>query len=58
MVKPTPEEARNGWTEETLTAYIEERQRQQLEAADPKHPRRRVRPMTANGAYNPLKWGR
>ena len=32
-VEPTPEEKRNGWTSETLTAYLAERESQQRDFA-------------------------
>lgn len=62
MVKPTPEEERNGWTEETLTKYLKDRD---LAAAssirndfDPQTKRfaRDRRPTVANGKYRPHRW--
>jgi len=29
MAKPTPDEKRNGWTEDTLTQYLEDRHREE-----------------------------
>ena len=37
-VQPTKEERANGWTEETLKAYIAEREVAQAEAIFPEHP--------------------
>jgi hypothetical protein len=57
LIEPTPEEARNGWTAETLTAYV---RRQQAARADAIDPARRVapRPPVANSKYNPHRcWG-
>ncbi len=58
LVEPTEEEARNGWTAESLTAYLAERAAAQSGAIafDPKY-RRRPRPRWANHRYNPLHWG-
>ena len=33
LVQPTPEEIRNGWTAESLTAYLNERQGQKAKFA-------------------------
>jgi len=54
MVEPTLEEARNGWTAKKLTAYITERQAANSLAIDPEN--RKVRPVSQNHRYNPLRW--
>ena len=53
MVELTPEEKKNGWTEESLDAYFKDREKAQAVAvlAD-----RRQRPRFANNAYRPLLW--
>jgi len=35
LLEPTPEEIRNGWTPEALTAYVRERTREALQAKQP-----------------------
>ena len=55
----TDEERANGWTEETLREYVDERHEAQLGVItfDPEfRPRQRAR--WANGKYNPLRWRR
>ena len=56
-VEPTDAERANGWTEETLTAYIADRERAQagIIMFDPDY-RQPQRPRWANNAYSPLKW--
>ena len=56
LVEPTPEEVRNGWTAETLTAYVNERLAAQSVAADPASLARRhaARPTRANSRYRKL----
>jgi hypothetical protein len=64
MVKPTPDEERNGWTEETLTAYLEKQATAQAASInnepDPmfkRGRRRRDQPAAeANHRYNPHRW--
>lgn len=41
LIEPTPEEARNGWTAETLTDYVAEREAAQAIAVDPTSAARR-----------------
>lgn len=53
LIEPTPEEARNGWTAESLTAYVREREKAQLTNAMPDKPQR---PAQANSKYSPLRW--
>lgn len=55
-VEPTEEEKRNGWTTETLTAYVAEQEAAGLLRADPMSAFRAKRPMKANSRYNPFRW--
>ncbi len=52
LIQPTEEEARNGWTAETLTDYVRQRQRAQAAKVFPEKP---PRPTMANSKYNPLR---
>lgn len=58
LIQPTPEEARNGWTPEALTAYVAEQRAAQELRADPHSLFRRGarKPMKANSKYSPLRW--
>jgi hypothetical protein len=57
LVQPTAEEARNGWTAETLTAYLAEQKAAQSLRLDPSSTlRRKAPPARANSKYRPLKW--
>ena len=58
-IELTDEERRNGWTPETLTAYLAERERAQAGVVmfDPEY-RKPPRPKWANNSYNPMKFGR
>jgi hypothetical protein len=49
----TDTERRNGWTAESLAAYLEERERAQADAVLRRPP---AKPSTVNGRYNPLRW--
>ncbi len=57
LIQPTEEEAANGWTAETLTAYHSERERAQAGVINfdetYRSPARRSR---ANSLYRPLRW--
>ncbi len=53
LVEPTEDERRNGWTTETLTIYLAERERAQSEAFF--NPPKR-RPRRANSRYSPFRW--
>jgi hypothetical protein len=53
LVEPTPEEARNGWTAETLTEY---RESIAPEIAALFGPRRPPLPTRANSGYSPHRW--
>lgn len=57
MLELTDEEKANGWTEETLAAYLEERERAQAGVImfDPEH-RKSPRPRWANNRYRPIRW--
>lgn len=58
QVQPTAEEARNGWTAETLTEYLASRVAGQSLSIDVNSLHRRVarRPQTQNCQYRPLRW--
>ncbi len=58
LVEPTEDERRNGWTAETLTAYLAERNSAQERYIDPHDESRRRRPNAANSRYRPHKWRR
>lgn len=57
MLELTDEERANGWTEETLTAYLNERERAQAGVVmfDPDY-RQPQRPRWANNRYHPHFW--
>ena len=50
----TPEEEKNGWTQEKLDAY--RRQRNTSQAVAILGPKRIPRPTVQNHRYNPLRW--
>ena len=58
-IQITDEERANGWTEETLAAYVAERERAQAGVVmfDPEH-RQPPRARWANNSYDPMKFGR
>lgn len=58
LVQPTADEARNGWTAETLTAYLQEQQASASLRADMGSAMRRQgrRPQRQNRDYRPLRW--
>jgi hypothetical protein len=57
MIEPTTDEARNGWTPETLTAYLAAQKASQSLRIDPASElRRKSPPARANSKYRPLKW--
>ena len=58
MVEPTEDEKRNGWTAETLTAYIAEREAGAAVNIDPNslHRKLAARPRTQNHRFNPKRW--
>lgn len=55
LVEPTPEEARNGWTAQSLTLYIREIQRKEAEIYGAEHDGI-VNPSRAESRYNPFRW--
>ena len=59
-IEPTEDEIRNGWTTDTLTAYLAERLAGQSMAADVSSVQRRVarRPNVQNHHYRPHRWRR
>lgn len=58
LVQPSAEEARNGWTPETLTSYLNEQKAAQSLRIDPHSAlnRRARRPTKANNRYRPQRW--
>ena len=57
-IEPTEEEKRNGWTAETLTTYLAEREAAQTLAFDPDSLERKSgrRKREQNHNYNILRW--
>lgn len=57
-VEPTEDEKRNGWTTETLTAYVASRRAASTLRADPHslHRRADARPTMQRNDYNPKRW--
>jgi len=55
-VEPTPDEARNGWTVDTLSVYLADRAPAAAAWSDPDAEQRRRRPAEQNHRYNPLRW--
>ena len=57
-VEPSEEEKRNGWTTDTLTAYLAERQAGQSLSIDVNSAyRKQARmPVIQNHKYNPHRW--
>ena len=43
LIQPTEGEAKNGWTAETLTQYLEDRHREEDENFHEKKPKRQTR---------------
>ncbi len=59
LVEPNEDEKRNGWTAETLTAYVAGRRAASSLRADPHslHRRAGARPITTSKAgYRPKRW--
>ena len=52
-IEPTEDEKRNGWTTETLTQYLADREKAQSAAVLDRKPARQTR---ANSKYRPLRW--
>lgn len=55
-VEPTADEAKNGWTAETLTAYLTEQRAAQATRIDPTGVGRLSPPMRQNSKYNAKRW--
>ena len=49
LIQPSAEEAANGWTPASLTAYVREREQATAERIDPHHESRRRGPVQAVG---------
>ncbi len=58
LIEPNEHERRNGWTAETLTAYVNERRKASQDRVDWNHPSRRKRPDRANGHRWAFRAGR
>jgi len=58
LIEPSDDELRNGWTPETLTAYIAEQNAAASLRIDPKSAMNRSKPVKANSRYSPFKWRR
>ena len=58
LVEPTAEEARNGWTAESLTRYLAERTAGAALGVDPHSLHRKMarRPRSQNNGYSPHRW--
>lgn len=58
LVEPTPDEARNGWTAETLTEYLTERRAANSLKNDKDSLQNRMAKMPArqNNRYSPHRW--
>lgn len=58
LVEPTDDEKRNGWTAETLTAYLAEQKAASALRIDPHSAMNRAarKPVRANSKYNPHRW--
>ncbi len=53
LIEPTADEAKNGWTAETLTKYLQERAQAQTLTALHRPP---AKPTRANSKYSPHRW--
>jgi len=57
LIEPNAEELRNGWTAETLTAYVAQRTAGAELKNDPHSlHRKQARRPTRQTGYNPLRW--
>ena len=56
LVEPTPDEARNGWTAESLTEYLRDQKAAQSMRMNPHSAMRKQPPRRANSKYRPLRW--
>lgn len=60
LLQPTEDEARNGWTPESLTAYVAEQDAAASLKIDPRSALNRAsrKPARANSRYSPFRWRR
>jgi len=58
LIEPSDSEKANGWTKETLTKYLMERNAMQSLKIDVHNPMRQVRPSIQNHKYSPHRWRR
>ncbi len=59
LVQPSPEEERNGWTPETLTAYLAEQKAASNIRINPTSALRgNKKPRVANSRYRVFEWQR
>ena len=58
LIEPSVEELRNGWTKETLTKYLVERNAIQSLKIDIHNPQRKIKPSSQNHSYSPHRWRR
>lgn len=58
LVEPTDEERRNGWSADSLTAYLAERNAGAVVNVDQNslHRRMAARPVVQDHRYNPHRW--
>lgn len=54
LIEPSPDEIQNGWTAESLTAYIREQSAAQSLRIDPASQLRYTPPRIANNRYRPI----
>ncbi len=59
LIEPNAEEIRNGWTTETLTAYVNEQRAARNVRINPRSKMRMARnPTRANSGYRVFEWQR
>jgi hypothetical protein len=59
VIEPNEEEKRNGWTTQTLTAYVAMVRASSSKRLDPGSKARRAqRPRHTNNHYSPFRWQR
>ena len=60
LIQPTPEEIKNGWTPESLTAYLADQDAAASLKIDPKSALNRGnrKPVRANSRYRVFQWRR
>lgn len=52
----TPDEIRNGWDNDSLLKYLEERNEVQAKIIDPRERNKNRKPIEQNHKYRPLRW--